>query len=429
MIKAIKKYNSDLFEYLNSSPTPFHAVGSMRSKLAKAGMTELYENQPWSLESGKSYFVIRENSALIAFTLGSNENRSDGFRMIATHGDSPCLQVKPAAGVSSPPYLQLGVEVYGGPLLNQWFDRDLSLAGRVCCATSTDSFSEYLIDFSRPLLTIPSLAIHLDREANEGRPFDKQKFLPPLLAQTFTGQLPDFHKILEKQLSSQYPEADIVDILGFDLFCYDFHPAAYIGSDNEFIAGGRLDNLLSCHAAVTALCKAETETNALFICTNHEENGSTSTTGAHSSFITDIFGRICSDPEQKQIALRNSFLISVDNAHATHPNFKEKSDPNHNVELNGGPVIKVNANQRYASNSRTSARLKLLAKKANVPVQEFVMRSDMPCGSTVGPMTAAKLGVETIDIGAPTFSMHSIRELTGSKDPYLLHEIISEFLK
>lgn len=429
MIKSIRKYNKDLFDYLNTSSSPFHAVASSRDRLLKAGVTELHETQKWSLEPGNPYFVIRENSSLIAFTRGSDETPDDGFRMIAAHDDSPCLQIKPAGGVKSLPYLQVGVEVYGGPLLNQWFDRDLSLAGRVCCAAPKGSISEFLVDFNRPLLTIPSLAIHLDREANNGKPIDKQNFLSPLLAQAFDEQLPSFEEALSSQITNQYPDAEFSEILSFDLFCYDFQTASYIGLNNEFISSRRLDNLLSCHAGITAFCHGSRSLNSLVVISNHEENGSTSTTGAGGSFLSDVLERLYNDPEERQIGLRNSFLISADNAHATHPNFKEKSEPNHPVELNGGPVIKINANQRYATNSRTGARFKLIAKRAKVPVQEFVMRSDMPCGSTVGPMTAAKLGLETIDIGAPTFSMHSIRELTGYKDPYLVYKILSEFLK
>ncbi len=428
MIENAEQYNSGLFEYLNNSPTAFHAVSEIRNSLAAQGWIELQENTVWQLQNGKSYFVVRENCALVAFTLGSEERIEQGFRIIGSHSDSPGLQLKPHAGVESAPYLQLGVEIYGGPLLNPWFDRDLSLAGRVCCSDNDNNLLDYIIDFKHPLLTIPSLAIHFDREANNGRAIDKQKFLPPLLAQEISGQLPEFSHILKKQITSQYPKAEIKEILGFDLFCYDFQKAGYIGIHNDFIASGRLDNLLSCHVGMMAMCAAGTKRNTLFICTNHEENGSTSTTGAHSSFIENILERISPMPESRQIALRNSFFISIDNAHAVHPNFRDKSEPNHDVILNGGPVIKFNANQRYATNSRSAALFKIFASETEIPVQEFVMRTDMPCGSTIGPMTAAKLGVETIDIGAPTLSMHSIRELTGASDPFMMFKVVSSFL-
>ncbi|SHO45477.1 M18 family aminopeptidase [Desulfopila aestuarii] len=421
------EYNDSLFRYLDNSPTAFHAVAELRQQLLKAHMTELFEHERWQLDKGKGYFVIRENGALVAFILGSKEDVSNGFRMVASHSDSPCLQLKPRADVHSPPYLQLGVEIYGGPLLNPWFDRDLSLAGRLCCVDATNNLVDYLIDFNRPLLTIPSLAIHFDREANNGRAIDKQKALPPLLAQILSDQLPQFHEILSVQLLKQYPGIKLQTILGFDLFCYDHQKATTLGLNNEFIASGRLDNLLSCHTALQAITEAGTDRNSLFLCTNHEENGSTSTTGANGAFIDAVFSRLAPDPELRQISLRNSFLISIDNAHAVHPNFRDKSDSGHDIILNGGPVIKINANQRYATNSRSASLFKLLAAEAEIPVQEFVMRTDMPCGSTIGPMTAARLGVETIDVGAPTLGMHSIRELTGSNDPYLLYKAISTF--
>jgi len=423
-----QEYNDSLFNFLDRSPTAFHAVAELRRQLLEAHMTELFEHERWQLEKGRGYFVVRENAALVAFALGSGEKIENGFRMVATHSDSPCLQLKPRAAVHTPPYLQLGVEIYGGPLLNPWFDRDLSLAGRVCCVDAAGRLVDYLIDFNRPLLTIPSLAIHFDREANNGRAIDKQKALPPLLSQVLSDQLPQFHEMLSAQLLTEHPDIQLQTIMGFDLFCYDHQKAANLGFKNEFIASGRLDNLLSCHTALRAITEAGTEHNTLFLCTNHEENGSTSTTGANGAFIDAVLARLAPDPELRQITLHHSFLISIDNAHAVHPNFRDKSDPGHDIVLNGGPVIKINANQRYATNCRSASVFKILATEAAIPVQEFVMRTDMACGSTIGPMTAARLGVETIDVGAPTLAMHSIRELTGSNDPYLLHKVIRRFL-
>ncbi len=428
MTNNYKQYNKELFEFLDNSPTAFHAIHTIRKHLLRAGMTELFESEPWQLKKGHGYFVVRENSALAAFTIGNKESLESGFRMIGSHCDSPGLQLKPHAGVASSPYLQLGVEIYGGPLLNPWFDRDLSLAGRVTCSDSSHNLHDYLIDFARPLLTIPSLAIHLDREANSSRTIDKQKFLPPLLSQAVNDQLPDFKDILKNQLTHQYHDADIEEILSFDLFCYDHQKASLLGLNDDFITSSRLDNLLSCHVATKAICRAGNKRNTMFLCTNHEENGSTSTTGAHGTFIDNIFERIFQKPEKRQIALRNSFFTSIDNAHAVHPNFRDKSDPQHDVVLNGGPVIKINANQRYATSSRSAALFKLICREAEVPYQEFVMRTDMPCGSTIGPMTAARLGIETIDIGAPTLAMHSIRELAGNRDAFQLFLVISTFL-
>ena len=285
-----------------------------------------------------------------------------------------------------------------------------------------------LVNFSRPLLTIPSIAIHLNREANTKNSIDQQKHLPPIISQAINKQLPEFSFLLLDQLQLEHPKAVIKEILAFDLFCYDFQGPSYLGINNEFISSSRLDNLLSCHAGMTALAHADKSKNNFLFCANHEENGSTSATGAHGSFIDSVFERIVPDPEAKRITLSNSFLISMDNAHAAHPNFMDKMDPTHEIHLNKGPVIKLNANQRYATNSLSAAIYKHICKEANITPQEFVMRSDMPCGSTIGPITAARLGVKTIDIGAPSLAMHSIRELTGSCDPFLLYRSLGHFL-
>ena len=422
------QYNKDLFSFLSSSPTPYHAVAGIEDILRLHGFIQLQENAQWQLEKGFSYFVTRENSSTIAFTLGSDEEREHGFRMLAAHTDSPCLQLKPKPDIKTGTYHQLGVEVYGGSLLGSWFDRDLSLAGRVVCEMADGLLAVLLVDFNRPLLTIPSIAIHFNRDANTNSSIDRQKHLPPIIAQAIDKQLPELRSLLLDQLKLEHPKAMIKGILAFDLFCYDYHGPVFIGINNEFISSARLDNLLSCHAGMTALANVGKAKNSFLFCANHEENGSTSATGAHGSFIDSVVERIVPEPESKRIMLSNSFLISMDNAHAAHPNFMDKMDPNHEIHLNKGPVIKINANQRYATNSLSAATYKHICKEVEITPQEFVMRSDMPCGSTIGPMTAARLGVKTIDIGAPSLAMHSIRELTGSCDPFLLYQTITQFL-
>lgn len=422
-------YNSNLFSFLSSSPTPYHAVAGTEDFLRLHGFIQLQENVPWHLEKGFSYFVTREQSAIIAFTLGSDEEPEYGFRMLAAHTDSPCLQIKPRPEIKTATYQQLGVEIYGGGLLGTWFDRDLSLAGRVVGATPDGTLAVRLLDFKRPLLTIPSIAIHFNREANNNNAIDRQKHLPPIIAQSIDKQFPEFRSLLIEQFQLEHPKAMIEEILTFDLFCYDFHGPSYLGMNNEFISSARLDNLLSCHAGMTALAQADRSKNSLLFCANHEENGSTSATGAHGSFIDSVLERILPVPEARNISLSHSFLISMDNAHAAHPNYMDKIDSTHEIHLNKGPVIKLNANQRYATNSLSAAIYKLLCREVGILSQEFVMRSDMPCGSTIGPITAARLGVKTIDIGAPTLAMHSIRELTGSSDPFLLYRTIRQFLR
>ena len=422
-------YNTNLFPFLFSSPTPFHAVANIEMHFLQQGFIHLRENEHWRLIRGHAYYLTRDNGAIIAFILGSDELCEQGFRMLAAHTDSPCLQIKPHAAIKTGSYLQLGVEVYGGSLLAPWFDRDLSLAGRVCCRMSDGNLALFLINFRRALLTIPSIAIHFDREANKSCSINQQKHLPPILSQAIDQQLPDFTALLLEQIHQEHSEAAVEEILSFDIFCYDFQEPTYTGARNDFVSSARLDNLLSCHAGMTALGKAERTKNVLLFCANHEENGSISTSGAQGSFLESTLERIVSDPHSRRIALSNSFLISMDNAHASHPNFMEKIDSAHEIHLNKGPVIKLNANQRYATNSLSSAIYKQICKEANVVPQEFVMRSDLPCGSTIGPITAARLGVRTVDIGAASLAMHSIREHTGSLDPFLLYRTIEQFLR
>lgn len=422
-------YNSSLFPFLFSSPTPFHVVANIEEHLRQQNFIHLHENEHWKLLRGAAYYLTRENGAIIAFILGSDESDEQGFRMLAAHTDSPCLQIKPHAEIKMGSYLQLGVEVYGGSLLGPWFDRDLSLAGRVCCRMEKGHLAVFLVNFSRPLLTIPSIAIHLDREANKNNAINQQKHLPPILLQAIDQQPPDFKSLLLDQIRQEYPEAAVAEILSFDMFCYDFQKPTYTGIKNDFISASRLDNLLSCHAGMTALEHASRTKNALLFCANHEENGSTSASGAQGSFLESVLERIVSEPSSRRISLSNSFLISMDNAHAAHPNFMDKIDSAHEIHLNKGPVIKYNANQRYATNSLSASIYKQICKEANISPQEFVMRSDLPCGSTIGPITAARLGVRTVDIGAASLAMHSIREHTGSSDPYLLFKSIEQFLR
>jgi aspartyl aminopeptidase len=348
--------------------------------------------------------------------------------MLATHSDSPGLQIKPRADRQTGKYLQLGVEIYGGPLLNPWFDRDLTLAGRACCTMTDGGLQTLLVNFARPLLVIPSLALHFDRSANDNRSINAQMHMAPIIAQSLTDQLPAFRDILLDQLCRQHPDLPIADVSGFDLFCCDTQGPACTGVKGEFISAGRLDNLLSCHVATMALTAADLAHNSLLFCANHEENGSVSSSGARGAFLDATLERLIPNPQSRRIALARSFLLSIDNAHAVHPNFKDLSEPQHEVVLNGGPVIKINANQRYATNCVSASILKRFAGEAGVPLQEFVMRSDLPCGSTIGPLTAARLGVPTVDIGAATLAMHSIRELAGSRDPYLLYRMIHRFL-
>lgn len=425
---AISEYNSTLFDFLEASPTPFHAIEELENNFNTNGFIKLQENDSWFLEKGKSYYVSRQQGAMIAFTIGEDENETDGFRILTAHSDSPCLQVKPTPDYNKKGYSQLGVEVYGGSLLAPWFDRDLTLAGRVCCKLEDGSLQVFLVNFKRPLLTIPSIAIHLNREANKSNSINKQKDLPPVIGLVSGDVTTDLRKMLKDYIDTTFEAGNITQIHSFDLFCVDTQKPSLLGQGNEFISAARLDNLLSTHGCMNAMIHTDKKKNCLFYIANHEENGSMSSTGAQGSFISSIFERIIPNNEQRQRSLSNSLLISVDNAHATHPNAPDTMDPSHDIELNKGVVIKLNANQRYTTNSLSSAIYKDICVEAGVTPQEFVMRSDMPCGSTIGPLTAARLGVQALDIGAPTLGMHSIRELTGSRDPEMLYQTLVQFL-
>ncbi len=419
------EYNQHFFSFLTTATSPFHATLAMAQQLGEHGFHRLFEHEDWQLKSGNSYYIIRDNAALIAFTLGKKEQRQQGFRIVGAHTDSPALQIKPAMKQKGTTDIQrLGVEIYGGALLSTWFDRDLSLSGRVC-VLQEGAVKSYLIDFARPLLTIPSLAIHLDREANNGGKIDKQLHLSPIFMQ---GEKENFITLLAEQLRMEYPNCDKnCTITGFDLFCHDSQPPALTGAKREFISAGRLDNLLSCFAGLQAITADRKERNTLLFCANHEENGSLSTSGADGNFLEAVLQRLLPEREKFYRAMANSFCISADNAHANHPAYPEKRDADHAIALNYGPVIKYNANQRYATNGQTAAIFSAICRGAKLTPQKFVMRSDMPCGSTIGPMTAARLGIKTVDIGAATLAMHSIREFTGALDPWLCYQAIREF--
>ena len=421
-------FNKDLLAFLQASPTPFHATAEMARRLDDAGFIALDERDSWSLEPGKQYYVTRHDSAIIAFNTGNGNLDQCGLRMAGAHTDSPALKVKPNPELKNKDYFQLGVEVYGGALLNPWFDRDLSMAGRVTWLDADGNMQNDLVDFQRAVATIPSLAIHLDREANKNRNINPQKDIPPVLCRLHAGDKPDFRQLLSRELEKQglKPES----VLDYEIFFYDTQAPAMIGLDEEFISGARLDNLLSCYTGMQALIKAkDSEYPSLLVCNDHEEVGSQSATGASGPFLRQVLERLCETPAELTRTLQRSVMISTDNAHGVHPNFADRHDSNHGPLLNNGPVIKINANQRYATSSETSALIRMLCQQENVPVQAFVARTDMGCGSTIGPLTSSELGVRTLDVGLPTFGMHSIRELAGRDDAVGLAKVLIRYFK
>ena len=419
MTAYCNQFNSDLMAFLDASPTPFHAVKCMSEILTKSGFTELNESDNWTLKSGDKHFISRNGSSIIAFSVGSAPLVTAGLRMTGAHTDSPCLMVKPQPEIAKKGYIQLGVEVYGGALLNPWFDRDLSIAGRLVYRNKQQQLKQTLVDFKRPVAVIPSLAIHLDRKANSDRTVNAQTDLPPLLMMSDKSE--SFRTLLADEFLS-----DGEEVLDYELCLYDTQGAAMVGITNEFLASARLDNLLSCFVTTQALLQANTTNTCLMVCNDHEEVGSVSAVGADGPFLEAVIARL-SEADERNSVIDKSLMISCDNAHAVHPNYPNKHDNEHGPRLNGGPVIKVNVKQRYATTSLTASLFRQLCADVDVPVQSFVSRSDAACGSTVGPITAARLGVPTLDVGIPQLAMHSCREVTGSEDAARLTDVLIAF--
>ena len=420
------EFNKDLLKFLNTSPTPWHAVETMKQRLRAAGFQELDEREEWSLVNNQGYYVTRNGSSIVAFRTGTKDVTTSGIRMVGAHTDSPCLKVKPNPELRRKGFFQLGVEVYGGVLLNPWFDRDLSLAGRVTVLDEDGKVRDTLVDFRKPVAFIPSLAIHLDREANSNRTVNAQTDLPPVLMQVPESDTTSFVDLLSQQVKAE-SGLSVRKVLGYELSFYDAREASFVGLRDNFIASARLDNLLSCYIGLQSLLQASGDEAALLVCNDHEEVGSVSAEGAQGPFLTAVLDRWVGAGKARAIA--RSMMVSADNAHGIHPNYMDKHDENHGPILNQGPVIKVNHNQRYATNSRSAAVYRHISDELGLPHQTFVVRSDMGCGSTIGPLTAGNLGVTTLDIGVPQFGMHSIRELIGTEDGFTLFRVLTEFMQ
>lgn len=419
------QYNRNFLEFMSAATSPFHAVREMVQRLEAAGYSALDDHVPWQLQAGSGYFIQRNDSTLVAFRIGREQGPGQGLRMVGAHTDSPCLMVKPSPESTKKGYQQLGVEVYGGALLNPWFDRDLSLSGRVTYLNGEGRLSKQLVDFRRALAVIPSLAIHLDREANKQRSINAQTDIVPLLGQ---GESLDIRELLLQQLREEYPGLDVAEVLDYELCFYDTQPPQLLGLEREFLCSARLDNLLSCYAGLQALLHSDEAVSSLLVCNDHEEVGSLSAAGAQGPMLRSVLERLAPSSTAYAALVENSMMISCDNAHGVHPNYASRFDENHGPLLNQGPVIKKNSNQRYATNSETGALFRQLCRQLEIPVQSFVVRSDMACGSTIGPITAGEIGVRTLDVGAPQFAMHSVRELAGSRDAWHLSEVLALFM-
>lgn len=415
----------DLATFIDASPSPYHAVSESQRRLNEAGFSELSEAAEWRLQRGAKHYVIRQDSSILAFIVGQAAPSTAGFTVIGAHTDSPCLKPKPQPDRYKEGFAQIGCEVYGGAITATWTDRDLIIAGRVI-ASDDKVLTRHLVRLEKPKLRVPNLAIHLQRGVNEeGLKLNPQSQLVPVIALAKKGDV-QLQALLAEALgkNSSGKKFKATDVVAFDLCLADAVPSSFGGLDDAFLFAPRLDNLASSHAALTALIStaeakaASTRVIALF---DHEEVGSTSAQGAGSPLLRDTFTRIVNvlEPADKQAysrAMAQSFFISADMAHGVHPNYADLHEPNHMPMLGKGPVIKMNSNQRYATSGASAAQFAAWADKAGVTLQRFVTRSDLGCGSTIGPITAGELGITTVDVGNPMLSMHSIREMAASAD-------------
>ncbi|MFH8394777.1 MULTISPECIES: M18 family aminopeptidase [unclassified Streptomyces] len=420
-------HTDDLMSFLAASPTPYHAVATAAERLEKAGFRQVAETDAWEGTSGGKY-VLR-GGAIIAWYVPKGAEAHTPFRIIGAHTDSPNLRVKPLPDTGAHGWRQVAVEIYGGPLLNSWLDRDLGLAGRL----SLRDGSTRLVNVDRPLLRVPQLAIHLDRSVtSDGLKLDKQRHLQPVwgLGDTREGDLISF---LEEE--SGLPAGEVT---GWDLMTHSVERPAYLGRDNELLAGPRMDNLLSVHAATAALAAVAAADSGLsyipvLAAFDHEENGSQSDTGADGPLLGSVLERSVfargGSYEDRARAFAGTVCLSCDTGHAVHPNYAERHDPTHHPRANGGPILKVNVNNRYATDGSGRSVFAAACEKAGVPFQSFVSNNAMPCGTTIGPITAARHGIRTVDIGVAILSMHSARELCGADDPHLLTNALVAFLE
>ncbi|GGN65787.1 putative M18 family aminopeptidase 2 [Streptomyces albiflavescens] len=420
-------HTDDLMSFLAASPTPYHAVANAAERLEKAGFRQVAETDAWEGTSGGKY-VLR-GGAIVAWYVPEGTDPHTPFRIVGAHTDSPNLRVKPLPDSGAHGWRQVAVEIYGGPLLNSWLDRDLGLAGRL----SLRDGSTRLVNIDRPLLRVPQLAVHLDRSVStEGLKLDKQRHLQPIwgLGDPREGDLIAF---LEEELGLAAGE-----VTGWDLMTHSVERPSYLGRDKELVAGPRMDNLLSLHAGTAALVAVAAGDSGLpyipvLAGFDHEENGSQSDTGADGPLLGSVLERSVfargGSYEDRARAFAGTVCLSSDTGHAVHPNYAERHDPTHHPRANGGPILKVNVNNRYATDGSGRAIFAAACEKADVPFQSFVSNNSMPCGTTIGPITAARHGIKTVDIGVAILSMHSVRELCGADDPFLLANALVAFLE
>ena len=422
--KDVIELAGELIDFLDNSPTAFHAGSRICDELKEVGFEELNEGQPWQIQSGKAYYVQRSTSGIVAFRVGTLPPADAGYRIIAAHTDSPSLKIKLESEIVENGVAKVGVEVYGGPILNTWLDRNLGIAGRVMVRDEKGSLPR-LVTIAAPVAVIPNLAIHLNRDVNKGVELNKQVHLPAIL-----GSVEDDENILKNLVAD---ELDLeVDQLGeMDLFLFDTNKACLNGIDESLISSARLDNLAMCHAVLKALCDCdESESTSVGVFFDHEEIGSRSPQGADSDFVRTVLERIAlidGGVEGGYRSLANSLMISGDGAHALHPSYQDRYDLDHAPTINSGPVIKYNANLRYSTTAETAEMFSVMCESMQIPYQKAMNRSDIPSGSTVGPVCAANLGVKSVDVGCAMWGMHSIRETAGIYDHYYMTQVFTSF--
>ncbi len=421
----MNKHIKDLVAYLTEANSRFTASEQIVSRLQQAGFTELHEKDSFKTKKGGKYYIRRLDTSVIAFVLGSKALHQSGFQMAASHIDSPGFKLKLDSAKTDKGVCKVGMEVYGGPIIHTWLDRELSLSGKVIVKTKT-GVKSVIIDLKKPVAIIPNAAIHMNRKLNDGFEYNKQTHLQAMLCGNCSQDDP------LRQLLAKHLKVKPADILEDELYFYDMAPATLAGIDEQLIVSGRLDNLGMTHAILQALLDVEKPQNTVMgIFYDHEEIGSQTPQGAFSALLAEVLERISLSQstvrEDYYRALRQSFLISCDMAHAYHPAYAEKYDPDYSPGLNQGPVIKLNANFSYASTANSSLRFAQLCEAAKVPFQKFIMRNDQRCGSTVGPIVSAHLGIEAVDIGNPMWAMHSVRETAGVKDHEWLIEALCHY--
>lgn len=409
--------------FIEKSPTAYQATESIAEQLKKYGFNQLFEKAPWVLLPGEGYYVIRNMSSVIAFRVGTKNIRHSGFRIVGAHTDSPSLKLKTDGGSWKEGSARVSTEVYGGPVVSSWLDRELSVAGVV--NIKKDNWSRILFNYKKPIAIVPNLAIHMNRDINKGYEYNKQNHLQAILGISKSDKDP------LRSMVSGHLHLDPSDIGEMDLFLYDPTAGSFLG--DEYFVSPRIDNLAMCHCILTSLTAsvpaAFTQMGVFF---DNEEIGNLTYQGADSTYLSEILERIVlasggTSREDYFIAKAASFLISADGAHGVHPNFSDKHDPDYLSRLNGGPVIKFNAGYKYSTTSETSEVFRQLCEELSVPVQSFVGRSDMPSGSTIGAISSSILGIKAVDVGNPMWAMHSIRETYGMKDHVFMKKVLTYY--